>query len=207
MTQQPDRTSHVLDAIDHAIADWETSDDAMRWTPDPAPVDDRPAGTRPTGRGLRYGWTEVGYIDETVPPAPPPRFRGPRLQALILDEAQAQLPRIQVAPITPPHIDVAAIREQMRLTEFSIGPFTPQMFARRDLAALTGALAPAMETFGQRMREIGAVMRRVNERLVPLVESTRPPEPPTDPRERALWLRQHRNTGPAREPFARRRSR
>lgn len=28
----------VLDMIDHAIDDWETSPDAMRWTPDPPPV-------------------------------------------------------------------------------------------------------------------------------------------------------------------------
>lgn len=27
----------ILDTIDHAIADWETSPDAMRWTPDPPP--------------------------------------------------------------------------------------------------------------------------------------------------------------------------
>jgi hypothetical protein len=28
----------VLDQIDHALHDWDTSDDAMRWTPEPVPV-------------------------------------------------------------------------------------------------------------------------------------------------------------------------
>lgn len=35
-----DHTNHVLDAIDHATRDWETSRDAMRWTP--AEDDDQP---------------------------------------------------------------------------------------------------------------------------------------------------------------------
>lgn len=46
----------VLDMIDGALRDWETSTDAMRWTPDP-----------PDGDRIDLsGWANAGYVDETA---------------------------------------------------------------------------------------------------------------------------------------------
>lgn len=38
-----DRTNHVIEAIDGALGDWEVSEDAMRWAPDPPPKQLAPA--------------------------------------------------------------------------------------------------------------------------------------------------------------------
>jgi hypothetical protein len=73
-------TDEVLDSIDRAVHDWETSEDAMRWKPD-VTEDTAPAVMRPqflNGPGVAYirdethlfardevhEWTEIG----TVPP-------------------------------------------------------------------------------------------------------------------------------------------
>lgn len=48
-------TRDIIDAIDHAITDYETSGDAMRWTPEP-PVDP------PEREGQHVSWIEY---DET----------------------------------------------------------------------------------------------------------------------------------------------
>jgi hypothetical protein len=49
------------------------------------------------------------------------------------------------------------------------------------------AAAESLDTFVQRLQEAGVLK----------------PSAPTEPRARALWLRQHRNTGPARNPHVR----
>lgn len=41
-------TDEVIGSIDHALRDFDTSDDAMRWTPEPAPP--RPAAPMPQFR-------------------------------------------------------------------------------------------------------------------------------------------------------------
>jgi hypothetical protein len=56
--------------------------------------------------------------------------------------------------------------------------------------AIAEALRPAVEAVGEAFRAIGGA-------LVPLAEQIEQ-QAPTDPHGRALWLRQHRNTGPAR---------
>lgn len=56
------------------------------------------------------------------------------------------------------------------LTDFFVG-----------LSEGLGKLSAAMAKAGEAAREAGLV----------------PEEPPTDPRARALWMKQHRNTGPA----------
>lgn len=62
-------TDHVLDAIDHALEDWEVSQDAMRWAPEVATprgsarVWIAPVGSpMPVVHGL---WQNVGWTDET----------------------------------------------------------------------------------------------------------------------------------------------
>lgn len=42
-------TRDVVDLIDHAVRDWETSGDAMRWTPEPPQVEPRRTPERPIG--------------------------------------------------------------------------------------------------------------------------------------------------------------
>ncbi|MFD9706193.1 hypothetical protein [Lentzea sp. NPDC059081] len=61
---------------------------------------------------------------------------------------------------------------------------------------LGAALAPVL-------RQIGLVLQRVVDAVRPAVEQLHAlarETPPTDPRARALWLQQRRNTGPAAKP-------
>lgn len=52
----------ILDEIDGAIGDWQTSDDAMRWTPN-----------RPTGMHVLTGPPRV-FVDARQPPGPLAHF-------------------------------------------------------------------------------------------------------------------------------------
>lgn len=50
----------LLAQIDHTLADWETSEDAMRWAPEP------PAWPAGPSEAVRVNhWTEMGWLDET----------------------------------------------------------------------------------------------------------------------------------------------
>jgi hypothetical protein len=59
------------------------------------------------------------------------------------------------------------------------------------LRRLGQALADAVRQFTRQFTDLLYDLHRQIRRLLPA-------QPPTDQRERALWLRQHRNTGPAR---------
>lgn len=81
-----DRTEHVLDAIDHALGDYEVSDDAMRWTPEardgelPGTGDSVFDGASVLSSGSfdpRLSWPEQEPVDHHthvhIPLPPPPR--------------------------------------------------------------------------------------------------------------------------------------
>lgn len=85
----------------------------------------------------------------------------------------------------------------------------PLTEAERDAVLEAGRRAFA--TFSAQMasvrRVFAATAARVTEALAPLNELARAlgtEKPPADPRARALWLRQRRDTGPALPPLARR---
>lgn len=69
---------------------------------------------------------------------------------------------------------------------------------------------PKPPTFGEALQGIcdlvGGIFRDIAAAYQPLIETLQeagaiPTPPPADPRERALWMRDHRNTGPAPEPL------
>lgn len=61
-----DRTQHVIDAIDGALDDWSVGPDAMRWTPEPAAVDEQPRAIFSVTGGLRFppADTDPWAVDE-----------------------------------------------------------------------------------------------------------------------------------------------
>lgn len=176
-----DRTDHVIEAIDGALADF-TSPDAMRWSPDP----DHAEPTRPTFRRYHAAVSERG-------------FRGPRLSMMIMDEA--------AGPLLHPrdHADLARWS-----SDHAAFPVTFDMPATalndETAAALRRASERAGEVFAEFARHVSDTYAKV--RVV--MDRIAPPEsdpPPLDPRERALWARRNRNTGPARDPYRRGRRR
>lgn len=120
----------IIDLIDGAIADWETSDDAMRWTPDP-PVE-------PFIH--RFTASEAGWYTFTSAPAGP---RGPSFDMAILDEAftiNSELLALQLENLR------AAFRSLTLPDVTGI----PEIFR-----AASGVLRPALEQLGEGLREVG----------------------------------------------------
>lgn len=62
--------------------------------------------------------------------------------------------------------------------------------ARLAVESVYEALGRAIEAYGLALRPVVEQLREAG---------VLPEEPPTDPRARALWLRQHRGTGPDRQ--------
>lgn len=87
---------------------------------------------------------------------------------------------------TPPHL------EYLRRGISPAHPSGPDACVREQLEAVA-------EGFRRGLEAVTPALTDVANRLVRAAE-TRPDlirlGPPTDPRERALWLRRHRNTGP-----------
>lgn len=84
-------------------------------------------------------------------------------------------------------LDDDRVREHVR------EPFEQFGAIFREFAA---AVAPAIEAARLAFEQLGRAAREAG--MVP-------EQPPTDPRARALWLRQHRSVGPGGEPAGRRR--
>jgi hypothetical protein len=95
--------------------------------------------------------------------------------------------------------------------ELYIAPPAPAPVSPLDaLAAMTGKpiiTAEQAALLRQLFEDFGAAVREAVEQLGPVMDRLRedlraagviPEEPPEDPQARALWLRQHRNTGPRR---------
>lgn len=72
-------TDEILDAIDRAVRDWEFSDDAMRWTPEPPKPQSPDTGSRvvdlPAGhlyvRDETHEWTAIGTVNHDYVLSPP----------------------------------------------------------------------------------------------------------------------------------------
>lgn len=64
-------------------------------------------------------------------------------------------------------------------------------------AFLLPRLRHAMASVGAAFEALFEHIRPAMEQLQQLAPQLAPPKPPSDPRARALWLRQNRNTGPA----------
>lgn len=62
------------------------------------------------------------------------------------------------------------------------------------------ALGTAVQNAAARLRTLGPALTRAAAALARLQEAVDPDPDTMDPRERALYLRQHRNTGPAKDP-------
>lgn len=77
-------------------------------------------------------------------------------------------------------------------------PFRLSPETQAQIAALIRSSAEASRVFGEAARRMSEAVKKIG----PVLDKAGliPDEPPTDPRERALWARQHRNTGPTRDP-------
>lgn len=120
--------------------------------------------------------------------ADPAGFRLTREQAAALRAIGRDVGRS--AHAHPPTLDVNvnAIRgARMRFVVMDEAVLGAWGRALRDVRERLAAMAEPLERLGRRLRE--AFPDDV---------------PPGDPRERALWLRQHRNTGPTGHPFTHR---
>ena len=117
------------------------------------------------------------------------RMQGERLRALILDECDP-------GPILHPrdHADLtrATSDHSAYPVRFDVG-LDDQTVA--GLQRASKAAGEAFATFARHAADTYAKVRAVMDRIDPA-----PEEPPTDPRERALWVRRNRNTGPAHDP-------
>lgn len=91
--------------------------------------------------------------------------------------------------------------------ELYIAPPPPAAVPPLDaFAAMAGKpiiTAEQAHLLSQSFAELGRLAREAAAALGPVLERLReanllPEEPPEDPQARALWLRQHRNTGPRR---------
>jgi hypothetical protein len=196
-------TDHVIDAIDAALRDWGTSDDAMRvsYADSLPPVEEREVPPSSTGVDIS-GWREIGYTtDEPVGTyANADSFRRAAAEQVIL-YGQIYLERLRPGP----GLRVVAVGAE----EFSIGPLrmTPEREAwdsvREAFTATGRAAAQTMEGFGRAAAVVGerftsyaAWMGEANQRD----ECPPTPPQPLSAREKALEARRNRHTGPARNP-------
>jgi hypothetical protein len=192
-------TDHVIDAIDAALADWETSDDAMRvsYADTLPPVEERE--DPPPSTGWR-GWDEVGYTtDEPIGTyANADSFRRAAAEQVIL-YGGVYLERLLPGPglcVVPVCAD-----------EFSIGPFQvfPSDRAREAFQRVGRDAASAVEEAFQRAGRAAAQaiefvsyrdwMNEANQRQR---NECQPAQ--LSARENALDARRNRSTGPQRDP-------
>lgn len=218
----------VLASIDGALADGELPD-AMRWSPEPEQIDDagdpyaedqglpllltaRRGGIRygraPTDREWAIGGRAAGLGDTS-----PVQQDADRERALDRLAAGLDVPRhLLDGPSPPEHARARcliepvfgghAARSELEALCRAMNA-TPEQRERleawtRDAAERLGvivedllrALAPAMTDLGRQLDDVYGKLREAG--IVP-------EEPPGDPRTRALWLRQHRGTGPDRQ--------
>lgn len=217
-----DRTQHVLDAIDGALADDELPD-AMRWSPAPETVDDAPApfdGTlvwqppqrcepaEPTARvvGHRPGCSIVHEYS----------YRPPSCQCGALDRAASRRrspARLAYFEYSASDDDPGDSATWLRLAPAGTSPTAAG--EGTDVLVDEAALMPwqvgvLAAVFGEQLQAVADVLSRlvavsaeeleaVTRSFLPDVD--RPPvddQPAEDPRARALRLRQHRPTWPRR---------
>lgn len=88
-----DRTQHLIDAIDGALDDWSVGPDAMRWTPEPAAVDEQPRAIFSVTGGLRFApagtdpWAVDEWTDVSGTTVAGSRLAAPWWQGAVLAES------------------------------------------------------------------------------------------------------------------------
>ncbi|MDP5182160.1 hypothetical protein QOZ88_05885 [Blastococcus sp. BMG 814] len=210
-----DRTQHVIDAIDGALAD-EDLPDAMRWSPEPAAVEDagRPytEDPFPTLTGIPFG-LEHRRARPVVIGRPRQQGRGVWIapagtsSPILFDEAREWSGHLvdDVPLITRAALAVRAAEDHARAEQ-----------ALRDLMTAAGeAVEQLIDRFRGMAEAMGQTLPQLVETLQKLATTEtrhRPPPPQpdlrrTDPRGYALQLRQSRGTGPCRDLTRQRRPR
>lgn len=108
----------------------------------------------------------------------------------------AGLPAFPLLPLSGLAVRHAAEHEANLARLREVLTLTPEQLARLGETAeqLGRAAQVAAEQIGRAFAALVEGLRPVREQLVDA--GVLPDEGPADPRERALWLRQHRNTGP-----------
>jgi hypothetical protein len=210
------RTEHVLDTIDGALADYDLGPDAMRWSPDPPEEPEHPA---PWVLPVR-AWRDAMREAMALPLDPDGILAGLSESArdlVVFGHAYADADGNRIDPTTVVRtvrgprpsftvVDEADLARRMRATGGAawhhsdhnppsvrrLDPATFRVLADPDVAI---AAARALRTVRERMAHLTDTMTRVGEAFADLTEHE-----PSDPRERALWLRQNRNTGPTKNP-------
>lgn len=192
-----DRTQHVIDAIDGALDDWSVSDDAMRWMPEP----ESEAAPPPFGGSLEL---RGGRLVEHRPGCSIVHEylnRPPSCQCGALDRAALSLQSPtswsrQNRLDTAMGVAVRAAADHARAEQ-----------ALREMFEDAGA---AIEQMVERFRSLadgmGQTMPQLVETLRQLAAAEAAPQPCSElegARDRALRLRQERNTGPGRTPAGR----
>lgn len=201
-------TDHVIDMIDAALLDWDTSGDAMRCSYDDTlpPVEERDAQRPPTGGVDVSRWAEAGWITDVPESMDLPRYTERRAaEQQVRDELWYQMlmygnvyveraPDGRLIRILPPEeIDDMRVREglqpdllgivtipQAGRYEVSVGPFR---LGRADMDS-DNHVTVRTERTGYKVD------------FVILDEATASQPEQETTRERALKARQHRHTGP-----------
>lgn len=143
----------------------------------------------PTPRALR-----PRYVDGD-PEAPPARPRIPAAARNLPAYQYAQGGLINpgqvfIAPLGTPQPPPAPRIDPLAGTvQIAFDPSSVQQVAQVAQDWLT-AMWQAAAHVAERMQQLATALRRAG---------VLPDQPPDDPRARALWLRQHRNTGPSRD--------
>ena len=191
---------NIVEQIDHAIRDWGTSSDAMRWAPElDADIDGAAADYVPLGPVLidparvwqgRTGSARQGgrgfaadrvIVDEACLPVR--RWVDPATGRLYIAPAGTPDPQPGALPQASGWVGAEAFFDACRSLCLEFG------------MAITEAAAMVLRTLVAYAEYVEAPLRHLGVAL----ERTAAPtdaDVPADPRERALWLRRHRNTGP-----------
>lgn len=96
-----------------------------------------------------------------------------------------------------------AERRRLRQSFASAGYYMSEEDAQRVAEQIQRGMAEMSEAMRRFGEQLAVVFDEIGRQLAPLMEEMEraevlEQEPPTDPRERALWLRRNRNTGPQR---------
>lgn len=141
-------------------------------------------GVDPGGDVIGQQGQVVGHV---VARAHAERFQGV-LQSTVRQLARdAEMPEDWVER----HLNITLAGWQVEILRGQYGGWTDVLRRQTEqMARPATSLAPIMEQMGRAAADAVAALR-------PHAESLAPLKPPADARERALWLRRNRNTGPA----------
>jgi len=193
-----DRTQHVLDAIDGALADDEFPD-AMRWSPAPETVDDAPA---PFDGSLV--WQPPQRYESEVAAAVPFSHQ---LHCSIVHEYLDRTPSCQCGALDRAALTYVGSRRPPDRLSFAPAGTPPAAVAEwteighlvDEVAFMPWQVGLLAEVFGEQFPAVGGFLSRLfTVSAEALAQPAADAPHAEDPRARALRLRQHRTTGPRR---------